>query len=185
MEPVSLTLAGVAGIVISEGIKFLYAEAGEVLKRWWDKRDAKTPATPEPIAIDLPQQAFEGNLREPAIHYDALAQCADDLDDAYSRLAPYVNGLRSIDPADEKFAALADRMRSGMEAVLGQSITFKGEKRDPSGTRIDARMKIDVVGGRATNVDIEGLGDVRSDVIVGSVESGGEVTGVRVRTTKR
>ena len=40
-----LTLTGVGVVVLTEGIKFLYAQAGESLKRWRERnRDAKTAA---------------------------------------------------------------------------------------------------------------------------------------------
>jgi hypothetical protein len=183
MEPVTLTLAGVAAVTVSEGIKFLYAQAGELLKRWWDKGDAQRSMEPEPSGVTLPPTAFDGTLHDPVVHYDVLSKCADELDDAYGRLAPYVNGVKPIGTADQKFLVLAEQLRSLLEAVLEQTITFKGEQRPPSGTRVDAHMKLDVLRGEATNVDLEGSGDVRSVVEAKTVEAGGKLTGVRVRTT--
>ena len=38
-DPVTITAAGVGMAAISEGIKFLYGQAAELLKRWRERRD--------------------------------------------------------------------------------------------------------------------------------------------------
>jgi hypothetical protein len=185
MEPVTtISLASVAAVTVSEGINFLYAQAGELLKRWWDKNDTQNSTEPERINLELPEKAFDGRLHDPVVHYDVLRESADELETTYGRLAPYINGARRMETADAKFLALADQLRTMLEVVLEQTITFKGEQRAPSGTRIDASMKIGVVRGEATNVDLEGAGDVRSDVDATTVEQGGKLTNVRARTSK-
>jgi hypothetical protein len=39
-EPVTITLAVVGTAALKEGVKFLYGQAGELLKRWREKREA-------------------------------------------------------------------------------------------------------------------------------------------------
>jgi len=43
-DPVTLSLAAVSSLALTEGVKFFYAQAGELLKWWRDRRDANTVA---------------------------------------------------------------------------------------------------------------------------------------------
>ena len=36
-----LTLSTIGAVALTEGIKFLYEQAGEVLKRWRERKDAR------------------------------------------------------------------------------------------------------------------------------------------------
>jgi hypothetical protein len=73
-EPVTITLAVVGTVALKEGVKFLYGQAGELLKRWREKREAvETPPlqTSERAVLELPTDIFEGPLDAPQIHYDS------------------------------------------------------------------------------------------------------------------
>src|SRR5215213_10912888 len=96
MEPV--TLAAVGTVALTEGIKFLYAQAGEGLKRWRERRNnidkrAAQADTTAPIAIELPPDAFEGQLSKPHIHFDALERVENDLREVRKSLADYADGI--------------------------------------------------------------------------------------------
>jgi hypothetical protein len=72
-EPVTITLAVVGTVALKEGVKFLYGQAGELLKLWRERRDAvKTIPlqTSEPTVMEFPGDIFEGPLDAPQIHYD-------------------------------------------------------------------------------------------------------------------
>ena len=73
-EPVTITLAVVGTVALKEGVKFLYGQAGELLKLWRERHDA-VKTTPlqasEPAVIELPADIFEGQLDAPQIHYDS------------------------------------------------------------------------------------------------------------------
>src|SRR5215813_11648149 len=56
-----LTLAAVAGTVISEGIKFLYKQAGELLTSWRKRRDQ--PDADPPRALEPPGGVHMENAR--------------------------------------------------------------------------------------------------------------------------
>ena len=67
-----LTLSAIGVVAITDGIKFLYGQAGEILKRWRERKDtAKDASTQqnktEPINLKLPS-VFEGQLIAPQIH---------------------------------------------------------------------------------------------------------------------
>src|SRR5215211_829807 len=74
VEPITLTLVGT--VALTEGIKFLYSQATEILRRRSERREEEKVtdqlAAAEPIDIELPDDAFEGQLSDPQIHFDAL-----------------------------------------------------------------------------------------------------------------
>ena len=57
-----LTLAAVGAVALTEGIKFLYGQAGETLKRWRESKGTKaaTATVTEPVQVKIPSDAFEG-----------------------------------------------------------------------------------------------------------------------------
>ena len=67
-----LTLTGVGVIALTEGIKFLYGQAGEALKRWRERKAAGKNADVEPVEVELPSDAFAGQLEQPQLHLDAV-----------------------------------------------------------------------------------------------------------------
>lgn len=61
-----LTISAIGAVAITEGIKFLYGQAGEILKRWRERKDVAMDVSiqlknTEPIDVKLPQ-TFEGQL---------------------------------------------------------------------------------------------------------------------------
>ena len=60
-----LTLAAVGAVALTEGIKFLYGQAGEALKRWRARQQAASAEAP--VAVELPADAFEGRLHDPRL----------------------------------------------------------------------------------------------------------------------
>src|SRR4029453_12668768 len=76
-----LTLAAVGALALAEGIKFLYGQAGEVLKRWRERKataaTGPTPVASEPVAVELPAAAFDGRLRDPRLDFRVVARLGE------------------------------------------------------------------------------------------------------------
>jgi hypothetical protein len=156
MEP--LTLAAVGTMALTEGIKFLYAQAGELI-RWRRERRKEQPAV-----VAEAEDALEGRLAQPEVDVDAFDRLAPDIKALAGRLGNYANGLDEVVENDEDVVAAADALRTALEAVLGQRITFKGEPREASGT---------VVKGRVDVGEVEGyVAAVRARVIKGGTTEG-------------
>jgi hypothetical protein len=163
MEPVSLTLAGIGGVALSEGIKFLYAETGELLKRWWDreKSDDATP-TGVPVKIELPS-AFAGQLHDPKANLAVVAQNEERLEELAGGLSLYADGRKPIELSDERLLKKVDELRTLLEDVFGQRITFAGEARPESGSPVvRGSVCVDMVKGEA--------GGVKADTLGGTIE---------------
>src|ERR1035441_8286151 len=104
-EPLTLSSAAIGTVALTEGVKFLYQQAGEILKNWRTRRET-APAAPEPAAVVLPP-VFEGQLTAPAIHYDVVSQVEPELRSLYKDLSEYAAEIEPIDDAAvAKVAAL-------------------------------------------------------------------------------
>jgi hypothetical protein len=187
-EPITMTLAGIA---LTEGVKFLYGQASDILKRWRDRKDkANESPTGETEAIEtkLPDSAFEGQLSNPKIHFNKVEHFEDDLEALRDSLAVYLIGDRQIDAADTKLAERVDALRLVLQQIYQQRITFKGENLPPSGNSIsgnliDSDLETGVVKGRVRGVI--GTGNIRSRVKTGDVDSTGDVVSVDARSTRK
>ena len=187
LDPVSLSALG--AVALTEGIKFLYEQAGEVLKRWRERKDAakdttKDPPKAEPVAVTLPP-VFEGQLVNAQIHYDAVEKLEKQLREVRKDLLEYADGTDEVDTTDKALLQQIDAFRQLMEVVYQQRITFKGEQRPPSGPLVEGHITVqDVEGGRVGGVlaksirggyTIKGIANVE-----GTVKQGGEAGGVNV-----
>jgi hypothetical protein len=191
-EPI--TLAVVGAVVLTEGVKFLYNQCGEVLKRWRDRRDAakkgdaanpeaKQPKPVEPITIAAPD-IFTGRLTSPQIHYDAVEKLEEPMRDLRKELSSYADGTDPIDTSDEELLKKTDALRCILEAVYQQRLTFKGEQRPSSGPVVEGSIDVDNVKGYVAAVRAKTIlgGHVRADVKAKNSEAGSQIVGVEVDT---
>lgn len=176
MEPV--TLAAIGAVALSEGVKFLYDQAGEAI-RWWRERraDPDRAAHPLPVVGDAP-----ADLQPATVDIPAMERLEPEIRALRSALGPYVDDVapEPVDAADANLIAVVDALRRAMEAVLGQRIRFRGEPDRPSGPEISGEVDVEQVAGYAAAVRVRNLANGR---IVGTarartVESGGELIGV-------
>ncbi len=183
VEPVSLAALG--GLALTEGIKFLYSQAGEILRRRRERKDAKAgdqtaAATPLPMP---PQDALEGQLEPVVEDADAVEELADQLSQLRKELSEYAAGNEEPDPADPGVLATVQALRLALESIIGQRITFKDEPREPSGTPVvTGRMTAKTVEGIATGIDTDTVeGRMHGEAVAERVTPTGKVAGVRIR----
>jgi hypothetical protein len=170
-----LSLAGLAGVALTEGIKFLYTQAGEALKRWWARDE-------QPIAVEQPG-VVEGRLEPLVIDVDAAPRLEGDIQQLWSALAPYAQGMRPVDPSNAELVEVTDGLRRALEVLFGQRITFVGEDREPSGTVVRGTAESETVYGTlagviAANIRGGALVEGRStskEVAPGAVQAGTKV----------
>jgi hypothetical protein len=182
MEPVSLTIAGVAGIALTEGVKFLYAEAGDLLKRWLDSK--QKPGTDRELQVDIRlPDAFDGQLRRATVAPATFTKNESVLADAHQRLSLYASGIKPIDPSDSELLKSVSELRNVLERILGQTLTLKGEQRPRSGTPVvRGTLAAGTVSGEAAGVRAK---SARSGLIEGTAEvervtEGGRVAAVDI-----
>ena len=181
-----LTLAAVGAVVLNEGVKFLYNQAGEVLKRWRERKKggAEGPRTRlRSRVVSSPRRSWRGRCSRWSTTTTAWSRSNPPCGSCGAALAPYAQGLDEVDPADAQLVSKADALRRQLEAVLGQRITFRGEQREPSGTPVVVGTAlVGRLAGEAAGVlagAIEG-GGVRGELSADEIEAGGEGYGVKV-----
>lgn len=179
-----LTLAAVSALVLTEGVKFLYGQAGEALKRWRERKAADTAAAEEPGPAPLPPDVFDGRLLEPYLDLDKVGALEQELRDLRSAVADYAQGIDDVDPGDRGLLAAIDGLRRVMEAVYGQRITFKGEPRPSSGVQVVAEAKVDEVRGYVAGLRAKHIirGAALGRVEAKTVGPDGQAVGIDVDT---
>ena len=170
-----LTLAVIGGWAAQEGVKFLYGQVAELLKRMRERKageilsPART-ATPEAFGTAPPILVLDPNgLSGREQEVEALLKTVGDRASGQALSA----------------AAAADvaQLRALVEALAGQRIDFRDEpvSRRPT---IDVDIALGLVEGDATLVDLSGSSKVQDVVARGSVQRvgpQGSFTGVRAK----
>jgi hypothetical protein len=183
VDPVTLSALG--AVALTEGIKFLYGQAGEILKRYRERRQADEegrPQPPEPIQVKDPG-ILAGRLEPAEMDIDAAERMQADLTALAGRLGNFANGLEEVDPRDEDLLQATEALRRTIEAVYHQRITFQGEDRPPSGPLVEGSIDIDEVAGYAGAVRAGWIasGRVIGEVRATRVEREGEAVAVDVK----
>jgi hypothetical protein len=143
------SLGAIGALAATEGIKFLYGQAAEVLARWRERKSGKEADAPIPVQN---AEVLEGKLDPPRIDFEAAERLHDDIKTLASVLGNYANGLEEPDPGDRDLVEAADGLRRALEAVYGQRITFKGEEREASGPVVMGHADVERVIGDVAGV---------------------------------
>ena len=177
VDPFSMGAFG--ALAATEGIKFLYGQAAEVLRRWRDRRAGRQADSQRPIPTKGSETVLEGSVEAPAVNFEILDRLHQDIKQLAGVLGPYAGGLEVPDSHDQDLALAADGLRRALEAVYGQRITFKGENRAASGPIVIGRAETDRVAG-----DVAGLrarlvrsGRIETSATAKEVLEGGKVSG--------
>jgi hypothetical protein len=177
-----LTIGVVGAAALTEGIGFLYGQAGEALKRWRERKAAKEAVKVEPVDVELPA-VFQGYLDEPRLDLEAVERLEPDLRDLRAAVAEYAQGIDELDPRDRELLETVDALRRAMEAVYRQRLVFKGEPTSPEDVQAVGEAKVEevlgyVAGLRARRI----IGSARGRVEVGKVGPGGQAVGLEADT---
>jgi hypothetical protein len=188
MEPFSL--AALSAVTLTEGVKFLYGQAGEILKRRRERKKAEeegrpVPA-PEPVEI-RDQGILEGELAPAMVDLETVERLEEDLKVLSQRLGNYAGGIEEVDPGDQELLQTFDALRRVLEAIYQQRITFTGEDRPPSGPLVEGRVDVGDVAGYAAAVrsDVIESGRVQGTLTAKEVKPGGEAVGVDIKRIGR
>jgi hypothetical protein len=177
-----ITLSALGAVALTEGIKFLYSQAGEVLKRWREHRKAPSEAGNKTVPVTTtPPPIFEGKLAPLEIHLDMLEPLEEHLLKLRMSLANYADEFEPVDPSNQQLLEEIDALRQVMEAVYQQRLTFKGEQRAASGPVVEGAIDVESVAGKAVGVEAKIISSGR---VVGTgkakqVEETGTLYGVK------
>lgn len=171
-EPFSLAALGVSAL--TEGIKFLYGQAGELLKRRRERTRQAGAATPPCVAE--PDTLPDADL-------DLVDRFEHELRDLRTDLAEYESGVDAVDPADDRLVRTVDALRRVISTIHGTPVVFVGEPRDAVLVRgsVDAE---EVAGYVAAVRADRAVGTIEGSTRVGRVAPGGEAVGVDLGTNR-
>lgn len=176
MDPLTLAAGTLA---LTEGIKFVFEQARDLIKRWHDKRDRRDETAIEVPATTSP--ALDAELQPATIEQEFVAEHQQDLAALRSRLTPYAEDGLEPDRNDRELLAAVDALRRLLEVGYGQRITFRGEDRPQTGIRIDSRVEAADVEGYVAAVRAGNLAPgtrVKAETVVRDVKPGGSAIGV-------
>jgi hypothetical protein len=179
-----VTLGTLGGWAASEGIKFLYGQAAELLKAWRERRARAAAGEEPPARLTVPivaSDVLDGTPAEPVVDVAVLDQENAALIRLLGGLAPYAQGLADLDPDDTELAEQAGQLRALLEAAYGQRFTFRGEQRDPTGTRVSVTQVLGHVGGDVLGIEADVAPGADADIRqqATTVEPGGSITGFK------
>jgi hypothetical protein len=181
------TLAAIGGVALTQGISFLYTQAGELIKRWRGHKDAAAAATPAQTQLTIQAPAALGG-RALTVSPDLtlVATRAEELLRLRAALSNYADNVEPVNPNDSHLIQNVAELRAALEAILGVHLTFEGEDRPASGQpMVTSTVQVGSVEGTVTGVQVGGAvtgGRIDSDVTAADVRSGGSVTGVSIGT---
>jgi hypothetical protein len=177
------TVAAIGAVALSQGVGFLYGQAADLLRRWRERRDAAA-ADAEPLlvapAAGADPSVLAGALRQVAVDEDVLRDHQEQMIELTERLGSYANGIRQADPGDEVLVAQVEALRGLLELAYRQRITFRGERREPSGGSVDVDLTVQRVNGDLTLARIKsvrGGGHLNVTGNIDVVDKDGHVTG--------
>jgi hypothetical protein len=187
-DPVAaLSLATAGSLALTEGVKFFYAQAGELLKWWRDRHAAgdkgKQVAGPPKEVQVVPPPVIAGGSFAANVNPVALERLEQELRELRKDLSEYAEGgTEIIDTSDSAVLGRIDALRRVLEAAYQRPLTFAGEKRRESAPAINAEIDIDsiasyVAGVRATDIT---EGTVSAKIKAREAKAGSKVIGVHV-----
>jgi len=176
VDPLSIGTLG--GEALRLGIQFLYAQAGELLKRRRERGEEE--GLTETVQItEAEREALEDRPEALTVHFDSLDGLEGEIRELWSALSVYAAGIEPIEPSDRRLLEVAGALRLALERVYERPLTFQGEQRQ-EGATVEAYASVDELAGELENVRARNLvgGRIRSVTNVRSVKQGGIVRGV-------
>jgi hypothetical protein len=137
VEPVSLGALG--GVALTEGIKFLYGQATELLKR---RRDRAERRGAEAMTVPVESAAvLDAPMAPTRVDLDVVAGNEGRLRALRRELGDYADGLADANPSDRQLLAQVAALRGLLELAYGQYLTFRDEQRPPTGSPLPTEAR--------------------------------------------
>lgn len=167
-----LTTGVVAGFVVQEGVRFLYGQVSELLKRVRERKGAAEPLRGEPPK-DVFTAAPAELVLDPAPLVGREAKTEALLKDVEAWLERDAGGRAQSPPE------AVETLRALVEALSGTDLRLRGEAQ--ARPKVSVEVAIGRLDGRAVLVDATGMEadqDVSARGAVGHIGPDGSFTGV-------
>jgi hypothetical protein len=175
-----LTLAAVGALVLTEGVTFLYTQAGEALKAWRESKKSTRVRTE--VVID-PPSAFAQAPRQAEIDFDAVSRLERELQEFRAAFAAVHAGLEEIDEQDTATLERIEGLRRAVEAIYHQPFVFRQEPPKAAGSpTARGEADVDEVLGYAAGLRARRVlgGSAIGNIRVRRVEGEGKAVGLEI-----
>ncbi|WP_157129448.1 hypothetical protein [Nocardia amamiensis] len=176
VDPITVAILGAA---FTESIRFLYEQASELLRR--RNGIGADEASTTPIQVPVPEAApLDARPRALTADPDILESRHKRIAKLAAEIAQVAQEWISTEDVEAQTEQSAGELRAVLEEVYGQRLTFAGENREPTGTKVSQVIDTFTAG------DVTGMetrtGTVGDATIQQKVRQmdGGNLTGVRI-----
>jgi hypothetical protein len=169
----ALTLAGLSATALTEGIRFLYGQADELLKRRQERAGERQERSETPPVVAQPRELT-------APDPDLVEQFRSDLEFFRTYLQPYVTNPEQArlaqGGAEPQLLEAVEALRGILGSVYQMPVVFSGERGEAT---VHGSVDVEVVAGYAAAIRAKAAsGRIQGHVRASRVEAGGEVVGV-------
>jgi hypothetical protein len=172
--PGPLDFPELAGSAITQAFGFLYGRLAALL-------DRRTASAGE-VAHDDEQPGLAGRLSPFEVDPSALERLRATLESLDDALSVYWRCPSLLNGEDESLRRNLGRLRYALEAVYHQRITFEGEQRPPTASKVE--QWADEVMGELTGLTSDDLtGGASGEVVqvIGKIGKDGKVIGAKIK----
>jgi hypothetical protein len=186
MTSPAVGLAAVGTVALTEGVKFLYTQAGELIKWWRTRKQGKQEESApqhESAKVEVtPPASIMGGHFTAEVDVAALGRLEGDLRALRASLGEFAHDVDQIDPQDGEVFQHIDALRQSLEIIYGTRLTFEGEQRDSTQPIIRSAVEVERVAGYVAGVRARNIraGQINSKMKIGDVTEGGEVVSVDI-----
>jgi hypothetical protein len=177
-----ITIAGTAAL--TEGIKFLYGQVTDLLRRHRENAERTAQPTSQSIGsseaqtggfVSLPEVSagvLDGAIAETSVASAELAEAVPQLAKVRSALADYADGVVRVTVEDKALIEAAARARGLLETLYRQHLTFIGETGRPvTGSLLTA----DEISHGQQAIIASGDGAIAAEIISGQAATSGGI----------
>ena len=183
-DPATISLVSVGSVVIAEGVKFLYGQAAELLKRMRERSKQEDSAAREaavlPTRVALPP-AIPGEAFAVDVRVEDIEMLRPDLEYLLDHFSGFERGFKDLDLEDEATLKHVAALRKAVETLLGRQFTFSNEAR-PRMPTMATRIVADEVHGALTAIRAKTItaGNASVDLKIGILGKDGTAIGIDV-----
>ena len=193
-DPATLTLAGVAVTVVTEGVKFLYKQAEDLLKLRRARNassarggapasNARAAAPALTVQVQPPPAIAAGQPFTATVQEEVLEQQHESLAALRATLVNVVDGFEEFDPRNVQTVQEVDALRRLIEEIYGRPLTFAGERRADPFVGVEAHVRVEQVAGYVAAIRARRTeGNVRARAEAVEVRSGAQLVGIEADT---
>ncbi|WP_030160808.1 hypothetical protein [Streptomyces sp. NRRL S-244] len=182
----AVTLAGVSAIVLAEGIRFCYEQAGVLLSGWQERRAARREAGTEAVTVRTPA-ALGGETFDAVVDPALVDEIAEPLIRVRGRLANVADGTLEADLSDQQLLSDFCTARELLERAYGVRLMLTGELPPATGAPVvHSHIQIEHLTGRAHATsahldEINGGATVDASATAGTVDGESRLEGLRAK----